>query len=387
MAFGEARLDVHPLLCDALAGAARRNAYGPVAGSMALRSAAAGYWTRRDLPTVPDSVVAGPGSKALLFGLVKAIGGDVALTQPSWVSYAAQTALAGVRARLVPGEAGVPDAARLARLVTAARAIGRPVRAVILTLPDNPTGRLASADAVRAVCAVAEQHDLVIISDEIYRDLVFPGFPFTSPTAFSAQRTVVTTGLSKSLALGGWRLGVARLPAGPLGAELRTRLLAIASEIWSAPAAPVQEAAALAFAEPAELASFVARSRRLHACVARAVASRFAACGALVPAPQAAFYVYPDFGPVADVLLRRHGITGDTGLASALLERYGVGVLPASVFGEQSWRLRLRAATSMLYGDSPATRSAALDASDPCALPWVAASLDRLTEVLTHLLG
>ena len=55
----------------------------------------------------------------------------------------------------------------------AARAAGRPVRAVIITLPDNPTGTLAPPAAVRALCAVAERHDLIIISDEIYRDLVF----------------------------------------------------------------------------------------------------------------------------------------------------------------------------------------------------------------------
>ncbi len=386
MAFGEAALPVHPVLRDALATAADRNAYGPVAGSVAVREAAASYWVRRGLPTEPDTVVCGPGSKALLYGLVAAIGDDVAVTQPSWVSYAAQASLAGTTAHLVPGHGGVPDAAELARTVAAASAKHRPVRAVIVTLPDNPTGALATSAAVRALCAVAEQHDLIIISDEIYRDLVYDDAPeFATPTTFSAGRTVVTTGLSKNLALGGWRVGVARLPGGVLGRELRDRLLAIGSEIWSAPANPVQHAAALAFAEPPELTDHVARSRRLHAAVARAVARSFAAAGAAVAAPQAAFYVYPDFGPLADVLLERHGITSDQGLAHLLLHRYGVGVLPASAFGEHGWRLRLRVATGMLYGDTPAQRSAALSAADPCALPWIAAALARLDEVLADL--
>ena len=243
MAFGEAGLPAHPLLREALADAAGCTAYGPVAGHAALREAAASYWDRRGLPTDAETVVAGPGSKALLFGLIAAIGGDVAVTRPSWVSYGAQASLTGRIAHFVPGSGGVPDAGKLARTVAAARAAGRPVRAVIVTLPDNPTGTRAPADAVRALCSAAERHGLIIISDEIYRDLVHDNeTDFTSPAAISAERTVVTTGLSKNLALGGWRLGVARLPEGRLGRELRTRLLGIGSEIWSAPAGPVQQA-------------------------------------------------------------------------------------------------------------------------------------------------
>ena len=387
LAFGEAGLPAHRTLRAALARAAGCNSYGPVAGHAPLRAAAAGYWTRRGLPTDADAVVCGPGSKALLFGLMAAIGGDVAVTRPSWVSYAAQAALSGRKAHFVPGAGGVPDADHLARALKAARAAGNPVRSVIVTLPDNPTGRLAPAAAVRDLCSVAEAYDLVIISDEIYRDLVHdPDAPFTSPAVISPERTVVTAGLSKNLALGGWRLGVARLPAGGFGRDLRDRLLGIGSEIWSAPAGPVQQAAALAFSEPPELAEQVALSRRLHGSVARAVAHRFAGAGAEVPAPQAAFYVYPDFSPLADLLLERHGITSDESLASVLLHEYGVGVLPGSAFGEDGG-LQLRVATALLYGGTDDERHAALNSADPCSLPWIAGSLDRLEEVLADLTG
>ena len=386
MAFGEAGLPAHPVLRAALAEAAGCTAYGPVAGHAALRAAAASYWARRGLPTDPDAVVAGPGSKALLFGLISAIGGDIAVTRPSWVSYGAQASLAGRAAHFVPGSGGVPDAGKLARAAAVARASGRPIRSVIVTLPDNPTGTLAPAGAIRALCAVAERHGLIIISDEIYRDLVHDNVAdFTSPAAIYAERTVVTTGLSKNLALGGWRLGVARLPDGPLGRELRARLVGIGSEIWSAPAGPVQQAAALAFGEPAPLAERIALSRRLHARVAREVAFRFASAGASVPPPEAAFYVYPDFTPLADVLRRRHAITSDEGLATLLLRRYGLFVLPGSAFGDRKRRLRLRAATSLLYGEADEQRHDALNAADPCALPWIAAALDRLEEILADL--
>ncbi len=386
MAFGEAGLPAHPLLREALADAAGCTAYGPVAGHAALRQAAASWWARRGLPTDADAVVAGPGSKALLFGLIAAIGGDVAVTRPSWVSYGAQASLAGHTTHFVPGAGGVPDAAQLARTLTAARAAGQPVRVVIVTLPDNPTGTMATPGAVRALCSVAERHGLIIISDEIYRDLVHDQVTdITSPATISAERTVVTSGLSKNLALGGWRLGVARLPEGRLGRELRTRLLGIGSEVWSAPAGPVQQAAALAFDEPAPLAERIALSRRLHGRVAREVAFRFASAGAIVPPPEAAFYVYPDFSPLGDLLRRRYGITSDEGLAELLLRQYGLGVLPASAFGEQRWRLRLRVATALLYGETDEQRNAALTAPDPCVLPWIAAVLDRLEEVLADL--
>jgi aspartate/methionine/tyrosine aminotransferase len=388
LAFGEAGLPVHPRLREELAAASGRGGYGPVAGIPALREAVAGYWTRRGLPTSPGAVVAGPGSKPLLFAVLMAIGTDVAVPRPSWVSYAAQARLIGVTPHFVPavpGEGGICDPAALEAVVVAAAAAGRPIRAVITTIPDNPTGRLASPAAVQALAAVAARHDLIIISDEIYRDLVHdPGATFLSPAAVAPDRTVVTTALSKSLALGGWRIGAARLPAGPLGQAITERLRGVASEIWSAPAVPVQHAAAVGFSEPPEIAERIARSRSLHARVVRAVAGLCSAAGLSVPAPQAAFYLYPDFSAWRQPLLRRGIATGED-LAGCLVERYGAGTLPASAFGERPEDLRLRLATGLLYGDTDEQREAALAAPDPLALPWIAAALAGIEDMLGDL--
>ena len=388
LAFGEAGIPVHPLLRAELAAAACHGGYGPVAGLPALRAAVAGYWTRRGLPTSPDAVVAGPGSKPLLFAVLLAIGTDVAVPRPSWVSYAAQARLAGLAACFVPaapGEGGVCDPGALEEAVLAAARAGRPIRSVVATLPDNPTGTLASPRAVRELCAVAERHDLIIISDEIYRDLVHdPATPFLSPAAVAPGRTVVTTALSKSLAVGGWRIGAARLPDGPLGQSITERLRGVGSEIWSAPAVPVQHAAAVGFSEPPELAQRVARSRSLHAAVARAIAGRCAAAGLSVPPPQAAFYVYPDFAPWREPLARRGISTGEE-LSRHLVERYGAGSLPASAFGEEPEALRLRLATGLLYGDTDEQRQAALDSADPLRLPWIAAALTAFEDMLGDL--
>ena len=389
LAFGESGLPVPPALREALAAAAGRGGYGPVAGLAPLREAAAGYWERRDLPTQPEQVVCGPGSKPLLFGLLLAIGGDVAVPKPSWVSYAAQASLIGTESHFVPtprGEGGIPEPQLLARTVTAARVAGRDIRSVVVTLPDNPTGTLARPATVRRLCAVAEELGLIIISDEIYRDLVHDSAaPFPSPAVIAPDRTVVTTALSKSLALGGWRIGIARMPSGPYGEALRERLLGIGSEIWSTPSAPIQQAAAYAFGEPTVLTARIAASGRLHARVANAVASRFVEAGAYVAPPQAAFYLYPDFGPVRDVLHRIHGVSTAAGLSELLLDRYGTGVLAGSAFGDDEPALRLRVATGLLYGNTDAEREEALAAEDPLRLPWIAASLARLEEVLGDL--
>jgi aspartate aminotransferase len=391
LAFGESGLPVHPRLAAELADAAGHGAYGPVAGAERLRAAAAGYWSRRSLPTSPDAVVAGPGSKALLFATLLALGTDVAVPRPSWVSYAAQATLVGATAHFVPavaGEGGSCDPAALESAVRASRRDGRPIGAVLVTLPDNPTGRLASPDSIRELCAVARRNDLIIISDEIYRDLVHdPEAPFLSPAAVAPERTVVTTSLSKNLSVGGWRIGVARMPDGSVGAALRDRLLGIASEIWSAATGPVQLVAAVALDEPADLAERVVRSRSLHAAVCREAARLCTAAGLEVAPPQAAFYLYPDFAPWRDRLRTRFGVATGADLAALLLDRYGAGTLPGSAFGESASCLRLRLATGLLYGDTDEQREQALAAPDPLRLPWISAALARFGEVLADLGG
>ena len=386
LGFGEAGLPVHPALLAALAAAGSRNSYGPVAGHRLLRAAAAGYWQRRGLPTSPEAVVCGPGSKALLFALLMVIDGAIAIPRPSWVSYAAQARLVGGKAVHVAaagGEGGICDPAALDAAAEHAN-----IRSVVVTLPDNPTGRVAAPHTVRALCDVAAARGLIILSDEIYRDLLHdPSTPFVSPADVAPERTVVITGLSKNLALGGWRIGVARMPDGPLGRRLRMALLGVASEVWSAPSGPVQYAAALAFNEPSEIRERIAASRGLHATVARAAAAACQDAGLLVPTPQAGFYLYPDFDPWRLHLRSEYGVTTSAGLARLLMRRYGVATLPGSVFGDHPHKLTLRLATALIYGDTPGQQLAALAAADPLNHPPITAALGRLGEILTDLTG
>ncbi|WP_202863523.1 pyridoxal phosphate-dependent aminotransferase [Ornithinimicrobium avium] len=388
LGFGEASLPVHPLLVDQLARHAAQGGYGEVAGASRLREAAAGYWSRRGVGTRAEEVVAGPGSKPLLYAVFEALGGPVLLPRPSWVSYAAQNEILGQRSVSVPtveGEGGVPDPARLDSVARGLRDAGTPATAVLVTIPDNPTGTVAAPATVRELCRVAEEHDLVVISDEIYLDLVHdPDREVLTPSQVVPGRTITTTGLSKSLALGGWRIGVARIPDGLLS-QVRGRVTSVASEIWSAPAHPVQLAAAWAFAEPADLTAHIALSSRLHGRVARAVAAVFRDAGAEVAEPSGAFYLYPDLEPLRDRLAGA-GVTTSPGLARVLLDEHGIATLPGAAFGDAEDRLTLRVATPMLYGPSDDQRWAALEAEAPAELPWIREGLDTVRHALDAML-
>lgn len=393
LAFGEAGLPVHPSLAETLARAVGRNDYPPVAGTPAAREAVAGYFTRRGVDGAADRVVLAPGSKALLYALMMVLPGDVVLPRPCWVSYAAQAALAGRQVIGVPiavEAGGVPDPAALDAAVTEARAAGRSPGVLVLTLPDNPTGTLAGERLVREVCAVADRHGLVVVSDEIYADLVHPRPGQPPPRVFSPaealpDRTVVTTGLSKRLALGGWRIGAALLPAA-LAPKALPDLVGAASEIWSALPAPMQEVAAHAFAEPAELREHVAASARLHGAVAADLHGAFTQAGAAGRPPQGAFYLYPDFSAHRERLAAK-GIHTSSELAAALLDRYGIGVLSGAAFGDNEQHLTFRAASSLLYGRTDDERLTALRAEHPEQLPWVRAPLARVQAAVGDLLS
>ncbi|MEU5869936.1 pyridoxal phosphate-dependent aminotransferase [Glycomyces sp. NPDC047369] len=388
LGFGEAGIPVHPLLRQRLAQAAGQIAYGPVAGTDATREAAAGYWTRRAIPTAKEQVLLGPGSKPLLFALLHAAGGDVVLPKPAWVSYGAQAEMLGrepIRVPVPAGEGGVPDADALDAAVRAARAAGRDPRIVVVTLPDNPTGRLASEQSVKALCEAARELDLVIAADEIYRDLVFEDGTFPSPSAWAPERTVTTTSLSKNFALGGWRIGAARFPDSPLGERLRESVRGTASELWSSTPMPMQHAAAYAWSDPQELVERVALARRLHGSVANAVAEVFAGAGCEVLPPQGGFYVWPDFEPLRAPLAADWGIATSADLAEVLLERFGVVVLPGSAFGDDPERLTVRVAVPGLYGENDSERLAALVSDEPASMPWIGDALDGLAQKLRAL--
>lgn len=379
LGFGEAGLPVHPALCAALSENASVNGYEPVAGGQPLRRAVAGWFARRGLPTEADAVVVTPGSKAGLFGLLHALPGDLVLPRPSWVSYAPQARVLGKRIAhvAIPEDAGgIPDPALLDDVLYNARRSGLDPGVLLITVPDNPTGTYANAQSLAAVMATARAHGLAVIVDEIYRELAFEPTAVPAVAPLLPDRTFITTGLSKSLALGGWRLGVVRLPAGELGAEVGRRLVAFGSEIWSCASAPVAAAAEVAYSDPPELLEFLAGARAVHETLSKAVHAVFVDAGVECRAPTAGFYLYPRLG---------RGDIPDVVLAERLLERDLIAVLHGSAFGDAPDAGRVRVATSLLCGATAEERWDTLHAAASGELltrPRVAAALERIASAI-----
>ncbi|GAT89438.1 aspartate aminotransferase [Paenarthrobacter nicotinovorans] len=386
LGFGEAGLPVPDFISRVLQDAATQNSYGAVVGSEEAREAGARWFTRRGIETTADQLVFAPGSKALLFAAIAVLPGDLVLARPSWVSYAAQAALLKKPTIDVPIPAeagGIPDPDLVEHAIEEAIAAGRTPGILLLTVPDNPTGTVASEESVRKLTAIAEKYNLAIISDEIYGEVVHNG---NAPSAsrYLEERTIVTTGLSKSLALGGWRIGFARVPHNEWGDQVLQDIIGVASEVWSSLAAPMQAAAAYVLDEPEEVRQHIALSTALHAKVANAVHAEFIAVGASCREPEAGFYIYPDFEPVREILFKK-GIHSSADLAEVLLDQHAVGVLAGEAFGDDPRALRARVATSLLYGTTSAERWEALHSPDPLNLPWIRKSLDHLRQALTEI--
>ena len=357
LGFGEASFPLHPLLNEALGRAAKHTGYAPVAGIPALRKAIAEYLERtRRLAFTPDQIIVAPGSKPLLYVLVQALEGDVLLPVPSWVSYAPHARLAG--RRVIPVETDASDHHRLtpqtlSESLARARFEGANPRILIVNTPSNPTGGMFSGEDVQTLADWSREHGITIISDEIYAELAHGWRAHVSPAQFYPKGCIVTGGLSKAFSAGGWRLGYAALPGGAAGKQLMTVMHALASEIWSSPATPVQEAAAVAYAFNNELESYVKASARIHAYATYRLYEILKGEGALCPRPAGGFYLYPDFAPWRDALAAR-GVSTSEELAHYLLDQWDIAALPGTAFGEEPQVLRLRLATSMLYMPSEA---------------------------------
>lgn len=352
LGFGEASFPLPPSLREALATAAARTGYAPVLGIPALRAAIAAYLTRtRSLDTSPERIVVGPGSKPLIYALLHALEGDLLLPVPSWVSYAAHARLAGKR--VISVETDPTDHLRLTpRALSAAyaraRHDGADPRILVVNSPSNPTGGMLAPEDTAALAEWARSRGATLISDEIYAELAHGAIPHTSPARFYPEGTIVTGGMSKAFSAGGWRLGYAALPTSPAGGQLLGAVRALASEIWTAAATPIQEAAIAAFSPNPELDLYIRRSARLHA---HATGRLYAALRDLrvpCPPPTGGFYLYPDFDPWRAALTER-GIQTGLDLARHLLDQWDVAALPASEFGERPDALRLRLATSLLF--------------------------------------
>ena len=330
LGFGQSPFPIPAVVVDALRNNAHQKDYLPVKGLMALRSAVAAYYRRKyDLGWQAENVLIGPGSKELLFLLQIIFAGDLVLPQPSWVSYAPQAQLALKRPHWLPTD--VKDGYLLHPETLQAHCLRHADRKQILILnyPSNPTGTTLNETFLREIAAVAQAHDVLIISDEIYGDMHHRGQHQTIAKYYS-KGTVISSGLSKWCGAGGWRLGTFVFPNEL--SSLLDQMAVVASETFTSTSAPIQYAAIRAFEGGAEIEQYVQHSRLILERVGQAVHARVLEKGVSCPAPEGGFYLMPDFKAYAPGLHDR-GLQTSVAFCTALLEETGVALLPLSDFG------------------------------------------------------
>lgn len=386
LGFGQSPFGAHPAIREALAANADKVMYLPVAGLESLRERALAYFADKlHFDADGFDVTVGSGSKQLIFDAQSAVQGDLLMPVPSWVSYGPQAALlqdnvVRVFTRKEDLYHVTPDGLETA--IREARNKGLNPAKLVLNYPNNPSGLELNAERLRELADVCRKHGLVVISDEIYALVNYAG-DHQSIARYYPEGTVVTTGLSKHLSLGGYRLGLAFVPKAATG--LSKAMRTIGSATWSCVSSPAQYAALRAVEDDPELELYVQDCTRVHGLVSRYACTQLNTLGLAYPEPQGAFYLYPNMTARAPALEQAHGVRTSEELATDLLERTSVATLPGTAFGDRPQTLALRIAMCDYDGDQALAglrADRAMAAADFVAryCPHVAEGVRRLVE-------
>ena len=290
-------------------------------GTVALREAIAHELTQRIGMTYSptNEVLVTVGVSEALDCALRAVvddGDEVLCADPGYVAYEAGIILAGGEPIAVPTLAAddfAPIAANYAARVTPR------TKVILLGSPNNPTGAVIARAELEALAALAQKHDLVVISDEIYSRLVY-GTEHVSIASLPnmRDRTIVLNGFSKAYAMTGWRVGYAAAPAHILEAMLKIHQYSIMCAPTDAQAAAL---AALRHGEP-DVQAMVAEYARRRDLIVRGMN----AIGLPTYAPKGAFYVFPSIAEL--------GMSADA-FVEGLLQEEHVAVVPGDAFGAQ----------------------------------------------------
>lgn len=316
--------------------------YTDVAGIPELRKAIAEIYSAQwGLRYAPSQAIVTTGAKHALFQAIQALvdeGDRVLVPQPSWLSYPDMVLAAGgvpvpVACTEERGFKLTPDVLRSACDANAG------AKMLIFNGVSNPTGVVHSPAEMAALAAVAEERDLIVLSDEIYERMVYGEArtaPFAATHPLAAARTICVSGVSKTYSMTGWRIGWAVGPADAIDA-----MTTLQGQSTSNTCSIAQHAALEALrAEPALVAGMIAEfdARR------RRIVERLRAIPDVrVTLPEGAFYVFPR---VDAYFGRRPGLTGSIPMAESILEEAGVAVIPGKPFGSDA-HIRLSYACSM----------------------------------------
>jgi aminotransferase len=250
----------------------------------------------------------------LAFSAVLEEGDEVIIPTPCFVSYQAEVILAGGIPVEVPSRLEDdfnPDPKAIEAAITPR------TKVLLIGYPNNPTGAVATRERLMQIAAIAEKHDLLVISDEIYDRLVY-GFEHVCFAALPGmqQRTLLLGGFSKDYAMTGWRIGYAAGPADLIKGLVRIHQYTVMS------APTMSQVAALEALENGEqyVLDMVAEYNRRR----KLIVSGLNGLGLITFEPRGAFYAFPQISVT--------GMDEET-FAERLLQEERVAVVPGSAFG------------------------------------------------------
>lgn len=305
--------------------------YPPVPGTMALRRAILDQLERQyGYKATPDNVLVSCGAKHTLYNLFQALldpGDEVIFGAPYWVSYPAMVQLAGGRSVPVPTRA--EDGFRLDPEAVAA-AMGPRTKILLLNSPSNPTGAVLPPADIDALVRLALDKGVVVISDEIYRSLIFKGAVHRSVLQVDHPRArelvVFVDGASKSLAMTGWRIGWAVGPKDILGAASKIQSQSTSGACTIAQAGVAQAVAQANLDTERMRAAFEARRTLMIERLERIP-------GVRVPRAEGAFYAFPDVSAYYGRTIDGVKVDGSDSLSALLLDKAHVAAVAGEGFG------------------------------------------------------
>jgi aminotransferase len=292
-------------------------------GSPRFRAAIAAKYQRFGWPEVDperEIVVTCGSTEAMAAAFLALVnpGDEVLIPEPFYENYGPDAYLTGAVPRVVPLRApgwGL-DVERLAA------ATGPRTRAVVLTTPHNPTGRVFELEELQAVADLAERHDLLVFTDEIYEHIRYDGRAHHAPALLPGMRdrTVTISALSKTYSVTGWRVGWAIGPP-----DLINAMRTVHDFLTVAAPAPLQEAGVTAMSLPPAYYEELARD---YAERRAAFLGGMKGSGFDVGVPEGAYYSLAGIGPLRE----RLGLDDDSAFCRELVLRAGVAAVPGSSF-------------------------------------------------------
>lgn len=308
---------------------AGRNQYPPGGGEPALKAAVADHQRRfygLELDPAAQVLVTTGATEALAATVLALVGaGEEVLTlEPSYDSYAAVVAMAGAVHTGAPLRPG-PDGFRLD--ADALRAAVTPrTRMILLNTPHNPTGTVLTAAELAVVAAVAREHDLLVVTDEVYEHLVFDGLAHVPIATLPgmAERTLTISSAGKTLSFTGWKVGWVSGPA-HLVAAVRT----VQQFLTYVSGAPFQVAVAEALRDDDGATDAWVRGLALDLAARRdLLVTGLRSAGFDVVVPQGTYFVVADAAPLgvndgADLCRRLPGLVGVVGVPVSAFCRPG----------------------------------------------------------------